>query len=189
MEKKKKTCLVVHIRLSLLYIKDPERVWKVWKWELLARYKSLWSVFFFAWVNYKVWSHCCLPLKFCCVSLIVFHYLIIILSEEQHWGVFLKWELLVRYKSLSSFFSAWVYYKVWNHCCLPPKFCCVPLIVCHYLIIILPEEQHCKSISSMKAVSYWPEPRHFDLGCSMLTAGLLPPPQCAGCKFLWWKAV
>ena len=39
--KKKKTCLVVHIKLSLLYIKDHERVWKVWKWELLARYKSL----------------------------------------------------------------------------------------------------------------------------------------------------
>ena len=104
-KKKKKTCLVVHIRLSLLYIKDPERVWKVWKWEFLARYKSLWSVFFFfAWVNYKVWSHCCLPPKFCCISLIVFHYLIIILSEEQHWGVFLKWELLARYKSFSSFF-------------------------------------------------------------------------------------
>lgn len=101
--KKKKTCLVVHIKLSLLYIKDHERVWKVWKWELLARYKSL-SGFFFAWVNYKVCSHCCLPPKFCCVSLIVFHYLIIILSEEQHRGVFLKWELLVRYKSLSSFF-------------------------------------------------------------------------------------
>ena len=44
--KKKQTCLVVHIRLSLLYIKDHERVWKVWKWELLARYKS-WSGFFF----------------------------------------------------------------------------------------------------------------------------------------------
>ena len=101
--KKKKTCLVVHIKLSLLYIKDHERVWKVWKWELLARYKSL-SGFFCMSLNYKVCSHCCLPPKFCCVSLIVFHYLIIILSEEQHWGVFLKWELLVRYKSLSSFF-------------------------------------------------------------------------------------
>ena len=132
-----------------------------------------------------MWSHCCLPPKFCCVPLIVFHYLIIILSEEQHWGVFLKLELLARYKSLSSFFFLHEFTtKFGIIVAYPTKFCCVPLIVCHYLIIILPEEQHCKSISSMKAVSYWPEPRHFELGCSMLTAGLLPPPQCAGCKFL-----
>ena len=130
--KKKKTCLVVHIRLSLLYIKDPERVWKVWKWELLARYKSLWSVFFFAWVNYKVWSHCCLPPKFCCVPLIVFHYLIIILSEEQHWGVFLKWELLARYKSLSSFFFCMSLLQSLESLLLTPKILlrptdCLPL--------------------------------------------------------------